>query len=1006
MIARLGLLFILAWSLCSGRTLDAAEAPRWLPRYELKIDLDLTGHQAHVVQQMTWTNHHQRPAQEIVLNIHSSYAPPKGSVEHLMLAKMLEGMRIPASQGMYFEPAFTLKSVEIQGRNGNKTAEKPIRAEFQNAPKTAYMIELSEPVKTNESITFQIEFDLELPQRQGRWGQWKGITFLTNWNPVLAYYDDEGWHPTPFIPWHQPFFNEAGEYTVEVRLPVNQHIACTGTQKEISSDGQCKVVRIGPVKARDFALLCSDRYHLFTEQCGNVEIRVLACAHHEFYAKEIIKIASHAIQNFTKWFGPFPYPQMTYAESYFGWNGNECSDLVMVDERIFDAPHIMTGYVEYLITHETCHQWWYNILGNDGYRETFMDEAFATYFAHRLLNQSKGKNNPFINFPEKLSWLPNINREDYRNSGFYGTVKRNELMPAVGPMEQYGHVGNLFSAVYDRGSKVLGILEDRMGEAAFLDFIRQIYQNYFFRIIKVDDFQRELQRYTGQDWTEFFNEWLRGVGLTDWSIASVAVDYDPQNGPLEKLRVKPGPRVPKVEVNNTHEVSVLLQQKGALTEATVLGVSFAEDQSIDLRFRIDPRNVLSKSDPNCIIEPVDQTTLRVRLQLPQQPSQIVVDPDETLPDADPTNNAWKSRTRVRVTPFYSMLDETPLTARYDRGNLTVGPWVFGTAYADPWFTRSTIFGGRVGYYETERFSAGVYAGYRPDFGDVAAGFDATWYNVVPKIDVGIHGEKSLFDVTTSPTNVDRFVAYSRYVITRTSSFYTLPTHYVEAFTSWQHHFLPTPRESAAGSKTINTLSQLGLHYHADFLTPYWDPELGFKFDLTGGAGLPVLGQDESTQALSAQLSWAMQPNEQFGWLHYTKFAFRLHGSWAWPKDVNLFALGGNLLYRGFDIQERQGSRMLIGSAEWRIPILREQELDVADHVVGLRNFSVAPFYDVGWIAGNGKQIGQTAHAVGIGLRADVAWFSFLERTSLRLDFAKTINAATPLQMWFGIQHPF
>jgi hypothetical protein len=37
---------------------------------------------------------------------------------------------------------------------------------------------------------------------------------------------------------------------------------------------------------------------------------------------------------------------------------------------------------------------------------------------------------------------------------------------------------------------------------------------------------------------------------------------------------------------------------------------------------------------------------------------------------------------------------------------------------------------------------------------------------------------------------------------------------------------------------------------------------------------------------------------------------------------------------------------------------------------------------------------------------DVAWVSFVERTTLRFDFAKTVNERSPVQFWFGIQHPF
>ena len=55
----------------------------------------------------------------------------------------------------------------------------------------------------------------------------------------------------------------------------------------------------------------------------------------------------------------------------------------------------------------------------------------------------------------------------------------------------------------------------------------------------------------------------------------------------------------------------------------------------------------------------------------------------------------------------------------------------------------------------------------------------------------------------------------------------------------------------------------------------------------------------------------------------------------------------------------------------------------------------------------GRTVGGTvAHAVGAGVRVDVAVFSFIERATLRFDVAKTINDATPFQFWFGVQHAY
>ena len=64
-------------------------------------------------------------------------------------------------------------------------------------------------------------------------------------------------------------------------------------------------------------------------------------------------------------------------------------------------PHLADGYVDYLVTHEICHQWWYNVVGTNGYAETWMDEGLATYFSHRLLNQKHGKNNDLLDYPAR-----------------------------------------------------------------------------------------------------------------------------------------------------------------------------------------------------------------------------------------------------------------------------------------------------------------------------------------------------------------------------------------------------------------------------------------------------------------------------------------------------------------------------------------------------------------------------------------------------------------------------
>ena len=131
---------------------------------------------------------------------------------------------------------------------------------------TALVVNLPRPIVQGESVTLDVEFTLNLPQKQGRWGQWDGVTFLAQWLPVVAFYDEKGWQPTPFIPWHQPFFNEAGNYQVRVTLPADQKIGHSGTvvsSKDIA--GGLREVEISAPAVRDFAFVCCARFQEWTE---------------------------------------------------------------------------------------------------------------------------------------------------------------------------------------------------------------------------------------------------------------------------------------------------------------------------------------------------------------------------------------------------------------------------------------------------------------------------------------------------------------------------------------------------------------------------------------------------------------------------------------------------------------------------------------------------------------------------------------------------------------------
>ncbi|MGE3804859.1 MAG: M1 family aminopeptidase [Gemmataceae bacterium] len=1023
-----------------------------LPRYDLDIQLDVDGHHVAVRERVTWTNCYARPTDELVFNAHARFVLPDEDIG--LSAKMLEILRMMPRDVFDFNgPPLNVDKVRLIGiahdwrppvprvhppaapppANGGDELLPPPRVapdvrkpiadlafDYRADMPTALVVKLPRPVAKGETVTIDIEFWVRLPQKQGRWGQWEGVTYLATWLPVLAVYGETGWDPVPFIPWHQPFYNEAGNYHANLTLPVDQKLASSGSvvAETDLGDGRRRL-EIDAPGVREFSMVCSARFCEWTEVVPPstphgkpVRVKVLAFPEHEFYARHFLACACYALPIYSRWFGAYPYPEFTVVESFFGWNGNECSGMVMIDERCFAFPHIGAAYMDQLITHELCHQWWYNVVGTNGYAETWMDEGLATYFSHKVSTMKHGKEAMLIEYPRGLKWMPNIRREDYRTYGMYGTIARGDHCPIVQPMPGFKHLVNLFSMTYDKGSRVVGMIEERMGEAAFLDFMKHIYRKYQYRILRVADFQRELEEYTGRSWEDFFQNWLYGVGLADWAIKKVKIEDLKHDSKGWKKRWRCWRYLPRLHHSKEPcRVEVLLKQKGEFCEPTVLGVCLGKDEEYAIRVPILPNMpVLDMPDYGTRVECLDDQTVRVIMELPCEPTQIVVDPDGKLLDKHPTNNAWKPRVRYRFSPIMTFLDENDLTTMYDRWNVTCGPWFYSPTYENPWYTRATRLGLRASAYRMQSFVGGLYAAYRTDYRDVVIGADGFWDHFpFARTQVGFNVERRVLETDGGDSDASQAVVYGRYVIDYGTSLYLPPFQYVEAFGSFQDNMLPFARDTVPGSVRYKHQNLAGLHYHKNYLTPYWDAEGGYQFDLSYAAGNTDLfgGSDLGSHEVSTQLSYVKTlPGWTGDWLSTTRLATRGFFAAGFPNRVQFFPLGGGEGLRGYDLSQKQGSLLWIASLEWRVPLWTHLNIDCCDHIVGLRGVYAVPFYDVGQAYLRDEPIGQVAHSLGGGLRLDLAWFGLIERTIVRLDAAKVINDNTPWQFWLGLKHPF
>ncbi len=1032
-----------------------ADAPSPLPRYYLDIQLDTDQHVAVVRQRIVWTNCQARPANELIFNAHSHYQLPDKDVG--MTSKIFEILRMMPSESLDFEghaldvrkvrlmkieraenteelgqprkvedpangggkpqEAYAPRSAEkTQGAYAPRSDGDSLPFHYDEKNDSALVVPLPRPLLQGETVTVDLDFALKLPEKYGRWGHWRGITYLTNWLPVLAVYNRGGWQPTPYVCWHQPFYNEAGLYTARLTLPCQQKVACSAAVlTDTSLANGRRQIDFAPFYARDFSLVCSDRFHEYTGKCGDITIRCLAEPKHEHHARFAVESAREALATYSRWFGPYPYRHFTVVESYFGWNSNECSGLILLDSRILGMPKLAKGFVDYLVAQATCHQWWYNVVGTHGYSETWMDEGVATYFAYRLMKTKYGSNDPLVNYPTGLKWLPNVRRSDYRYFNLYGTIARAELQPTVQDIPKFGHIVDLYSMCYERGSKIIGMIEHDLGEKAFFDFMRFVYERHAWGILRVADFQRDLEQFTHKSWQTFFDRWVYGAGVSDWCVEDVKIQSTASERPhLPRMVYGRYTSAMKswFRPKNPCKVTVIVKQKADYNDPTVLGFRLDDGEGYQIRIPIVPETgLVETTDPPGRVETLADNRVRVEVELSNWPTQITVDPDEILVDRNPANNYWKPSFRVRATPLYTFLDETDLTNAYDRWNLIFGPWIFAPTYDNPWFTRSTRFGVRGGGYRTAAFEGGGYAAYRTDYRDFVEGVDAIFDHwPFPHTEAGFVFERRFAGTLKGEDNANIGVAYARYVIDYGDSLYLPPFQYAEVFTTIQDDLLPLARETVPGAERFRHQGMGGAHYHINYLTPYWNPEGGFSADVSYAGGLVLPGEaqaiDGSHQFLG-QATYVQAMPDGLGWLSDTVFAFRAYGAFGLPNNVQYFALGGSSLFRGYDLAQRQGNALWVGSVEWRFPVARELNWAFFDRAFNLRGIYAAAFCDVGNVYLRGQSVGSgVAEAVGAGLRLDVAWFTFVERTIFRLDAAKTVNSTAPMQIWAGIEHPF
>ncbi|MDX2037430.1 MAG: M1 family aminopeptidase [Isosphaeraceae bacterium] len=936
--------------------------PEGLPRYEIDARLDLDGKRVTVRQSVRFTNSTSRPLAEAVFHVYPRYKVPES--DKLVLSKTLEVLRLSPEEAMDTEG----RRMDIAAA---RVAGRPAAHTFDAKDDTILVVPLQEPLAPGAEVVIDVDYSVVLNPKWGRWGHHDDITYLMNWYPVLAHLDDAGWERTPFLPWHQPWHQSAAHYRVSFDLPEDEMVASSGRIVETapSGPGRKRIVMVAE-PARDFAFVSSRRFEAIEADAGSTRVRVLAFPEDRANADRVLEFAREVIPLYESWFGPYFDDEFELAASYFGWNGNECSGLVLLDERVMRLPAAGERYIDHLVTHETLHQWFWCVVGTNGFAEPFMDEGLVNSLTAYRLDRKYGRNAPLIVWPDALGWLPTIGREDLRLAGYYNWRAKGNTGPVIQDLKAMGNLNTLFSLAYDRGGKVVEMIRNRLGDERFFEFLRRLYSTYAWKTLRYADFERELIAFdASHDWKRFLEHWLIDHGETDWSVDHVRV------GAVDAAK-------------GTREVIVDLRQAGAIDEPTILALRSGESE---IRVPIWP----DRGDyavPGARVDR-DGDVWKVAFDAPDRPSQVEVDPDHALLDARPDNNRWKPEISWRLTPIVTPLDESSQFQSYDRISVTAGPFIDA-------YTRGGL---KVAAQRLERWRISGWAGVEPSIRQLLFGGQAELLHFPgPMWSSGIFYEEGLYNFYDDLRHSGGRI-FTRFKFLETSSVLIDDPGFVEFYYGFGNEFWA----GDDGRPVNGTLAAVGARFRLSTLFPYWDPVSGRFIEATAEYGDPAIGSVRQYVRMTGEYGIVRALPEWTGPLHDTRIALRAFGGVAFPDESPYLRLGGGRRNRAIGLGEFLGSSVWLGTIEWRFPLWKNADQEMLDHVVGLRNIQGTVFYDVGqsYLRGEWSDV---VHGVGGGLRFDVSLFQFLERASLRVDLAQPVGLGSgrgPV-LWFGLNQIF
>jgi len=470
-----------------------------LPLYDLDVSYDPDAASFTLGEQIWFTNRTTAPLTDLVFRIYANAAPPDSGPQVRLVSgscvddlrcgvtmaspsavRVVPGSPIPPHGRLHVKLALT----------GSLTRIDPSRTTF-----------MAQGLEGMKSI-------LGGGTSGGDYGLLAvgdGIASFASFYAVLARRTPVGWETQETSKLGDLGSDAMANFQARVELPASAKLAVTGrVTSEQPVHASRREVHVAAAAIRDFAFLFADGFEVGTRDVHGVRVRSYFLASDRAEGTKVLDVAAHAFEDFERRFGPYPYADYSVAEAAIvgGAGGVEFSGLVTAASMFYrpttsasagqahaqghataenplaelmaqvgsmGGMGMTDGMLEFVVAHETAHQWWHGLVGSDSRDHPYVDEALAQYSSILYLEDRYGAARAEKDGNANVK----MNFQSIRMMG-------NADAPADQPVAAYTANVQYAGIIYGKAPYFYRAVRKDIGDAQFFSALRSYVAKYRF----------------------------------------------------------------------------------------------------------------------------------------------------------------------------------------------------------------------------------------------------------------------------------------------------------------------------------------------------------------------------------------------------------------------------------------------------------------------------------------------------------------------------------------------